>query len=79
MKLLNRPVAVLLALFLVVLLTWTAFSQLQKGQTQHPVWEYHDGANLQIKELNDLGAQGWELTTIVPYGTDYYYVFKRRQ
>jgi hypothetical protein len=40
-------------------------------------WEYTDGANLNIGQLNALGEQGWELCTFVSYGKDLYYVFKR--
>jgi len=40
-------------------------------------WEYTDGANLNIPQMNALGDQGWELCTFVSYGKDLYYVFKR--
>jgi hypothetical protein len=79
MKRFVRPLEIFIALVLVVLLTWTAFSELQNSRGHNPVWEYHDGANLQVKDLNDLGAQGWELAALIPYGSDYYYVFKRQK
>jgi len=41
-------------------------------------WEYTDGANLNIPQMNALGDQGWEMVTFVSYGgKDLYYVFKR--
>lgn len=40
-------------------------------------WEYSDGANLNIAQMNALGDQGWELCSFVSYGKDLYYVFKR--
>jgi hypothetical protein len=40
-------------------------------------WEYTDGANLNVTQMNALGQDGWELCTFVSYGKDLYYVFKR--
>ncbi len=40
-------------------------------------WEYSDGANLNISQMNALGEQGWELCSFVSYGKDLYYIFKR--
>jgi hypothetical protein len=40
-------------------------------------WEYTDGANLNIAQMNALGEQGWEMCTFVNYGKDLYYIFKR--
>jgi hypothetical protein len=40
-------------------------------------WEYTDGANLNIAQMNALGEQGWEMCTFVSYGKDLYYIFKR--
>jgi hypothetical protein len=40
-------------------------------------WEYTDGANLNVAQMNALGDQGWEMVTFVSYGKDLYYVFKR--
>jgi hypothetical protein len=42
-----------------------------------PVWEYRDGANLTMNQLNAMGAEGWELSCMTPYGKDYYYILKR--
>jgi hypothetical protein len=41
------------------------------------IWEYTDGANLNIAQMNELGAGGWELCSFVSYGKDLYYIFKR--
>lgn len=54
----------------------TAFAQMQKPSAR-TVWEYKDGANLQIDQMNAIGAEGWELVQVVTYGRDYYYIFKR--
>ena len=40
-------------------------------------WEYTDGANLNIAQMNALGEQGWEMCSFVNYGKDLYYIFKR--
>ena len=49
----------------------------KRPKQQHVVWEYRDAANLNIAQLNAIGADGWELAVVTPYGKDYYYVFKR--
>ena len=56
--------------------TVTADAQTQKAPAR-VVWEYKDGANMSEPQLNALGADGWELCTLVQYGKDYYYIFKR--
>jgi hypothetical protein len=54
----------------------TAVAQMQKSSAR-TVWEYKDGANLQIDQMNAIGEEGWELVQVVTYGRDYYYIFKR--
>ncbi len=50
----------------------------QQDKRSKPVtWEYTDGANLNLTQLNAFGVDGWELVVVTPYGKDYYYVFKR--
>lgn len=69
----------ILAVILVVIclgVALTAFAQLQKP-AGHQAWEYRDGANLQIDQINKMGEEGWELVQVVTYGRDYYYIFKR--
>lgn len=51
--------------------------QQQQQLQQRVIWEYRDAANLNLTQLNRMGAEGWELVVITPYGKDYYYVFKR--
>ncbi|MCK5572524.1 MAG: hypothetical protein KAJ12_07175 [Bacteroidetes bacterium] len=48
-------------------------------ETPNPqvAWEYMDGANLTIEQLNQLGAQGWEISALTVYSRDLYYVLKR--
>jgi hypothetical protein len=43
-------------------------------------WEYKLELNLEEKELNDLGQEGWELVSVSPCGKDHSYTgffFKR--
>lgn len=56
--------------------------QVSSQQKQTTVWEYkivEPSSRIPIKEMNDLGAQGWELVTVQFHensgGADYY--FKR--
>lgn len=75
----NSPTRLILVVFLVVAclgIALTAYAQLQKVTT-HQAWEYRDGANLQIDQINKIGGEGWELVQVVTYGRDYYYIFKR--
>ncbi len=58
------------------MLVRTAEAQ-QERRGKIVLWEYRDGANLNMSQLNTLGAEGWELVTITAYGKDYYYVLKR--
>jgi hypothetical protein len=55
----------------------TLFAQTSKAPVrQH--WEYKDGANLTIEQVNAYGAEGWELATVVSFGeANNYYIFKR--
>jgi hypothetical protein len=74
----HRSRLILVAVFVLVCLgaVLTAYAQMQKPAA-HQVWEYKDGANLQINHLNKLGEDGWELVQVVTYGRDYYYLLKR--
>jgi hypothetical protein len=72
-----RMVLVVLACVLFALaIGWKANAE--QGRSAKPVtWEYRDGANLTIQQLNALGSEGWELTVVTSYGKDYYYILKR--
>jgi|WetSurMetagenome_2_1015567.scaffolds.fasta_scaffold1373192_2 hypothetical protein len=55
----------------------TLFAQTAKPPV-HKGWEYKDGANLTLAQLNDYGADGWELASVIPYGeANNLYIFKR--
>jgi hypothetical protein len=72
----NARVLVVIAAFAIcIVFALGAFSQSPKGS--HQKWEYRDGANVQLDQMNAYGEEGWELVTVVPYGRDYYYVFRR--
>jgi len=49
----------------------------RRNPPKPPVWEYRDGANLTLVQLNAMGAEGWELSCVTLYGKDYYYILKR--
>jgi hypothetical protein len=66
--------AILVLVCLVAVLT--TYAQMQKSAPRQ-AWEYKDGANLQIDQMNKLGEEGWELVQVVTYGRDYYYLLKR--
>jgi hypothetical protein len=75
-----RMVAVVLACVLCAfMLGWQADAQQGKIPPKPVVWEYRDGANLTIQQLNTLGAEGWELAVVSSYGKDYYYILKRQK
>jgi hypothetical protein len=59
----------------VIGLVLTAGAQ-QKVQKPMP-WEYRDGANLTMEQLNTLGTEGWELVTAVQYDKNIYYILRR--
>ena len=72
----SRNRVFLAAILLLVCLGAVAYAQMQKSAL-HQVWEYKDGANLQIDQMNKLGEEGWELVQVVTFGRDYYYILKR--
>ena len=40
-------------------------------------WEYRDGANFTMAQLNALGSEGWELAVATQYDKNLYYILKR--
>ena len=63
-------VSVLVLVFFLV--GWTTSGQ--KRNSLKTTWEYKSLANASDAALNELGAQGWELITVVNFrgGTAYY-------
>ena len=49
----------------------------QVSRAPRVVWEYKDGANLNATQLNQMGAEGWEVAAVVRYEKDLYFLFKR--
>ena len=76
MKLTPRTLLVVAVIVLGIAVALTAFAQTQRSAAR-TTWEYKDGANLQLSEINAIGQEGWELATVIPYGRDYYFIFKR--
>jgi hypothetical protein len=77
MKLIRNFVLIAAFVAAAFLIGRTADAQQDRRTPRPPVWEYRDGANLTVKQLNDLGAEGWELACVTPYAKDYYYILKR--
>jgi hypothetical protein len=59
-----------------VLVAWTAYAQIRQTGSRI-AWEYRDGGNMTIPQLNAYGEEGWELVAVTMYGRDHYYIFKR--
>lgn len=72
----RMALVVVVCVILAVVIGWRADAQ--QGRSAKPVaWEYRDGANLTIQQLNALGSEGWELVVVTAYSKDYYYILKR--
>lgn len=67
------------SMVLLCIVSWTVYAQKRKAAT--PTWEYKTvglSASYPVeKELNALGAQGWELVDVGEVGGATYYFFKR--
>ena len=74
----NRKVALLITLVaLLCLAGWTGYGQQSR---QRDKWEYKiagHGTETGEQELNELGAQGWELTSVSQDGGRFYLKRKR--
>jgi hypothetical protein len=67
----------LLAAVVLLVIGVTLYAQTTKPVV-HKGWEYKDGANLTIDQLNAYGVDGWELASVIPYGeANNLYIFKR--
>jgi hypothetical protein len=49
----------------------------QEKKSKPVLWEYRDGANLTVNQMNVLGADGWELVIATQYDKNLYYILKR--
>jgi len=77
MKIVRNLVVIAALVAAAFLIGRTADAQQDRRQPKQPVWEYRDGANLTLIQLNAMGAEGWELSCVTLYGKDYYYILKR--
>jgi hypothetical protein len=77
MKLIRNLVLIAALIAAAFLVGRTADAQQDRRSPKPPVWEYRDGANLTLPQLNAMGAEGWELSCVTLYGKDYYYILKR--
>jgi lipopolysaccharide export system protein LptC len=73
--------AIVLALSLLFFAGWTARGQKQSASTAaappRVTWEYKVVSESDKITLNEMGAQGWELVTVVMGGAQDVYYFKR--
>jgi len=76
MKMLRGMLVALVLIATGVGIAVTAGAQQDKKPKQ-VTWEYRDGANLTITQLNTLGADGWELVIATQYDKNLYYILKR--
>jgi len=76
MKTLRSMLVVLVLIATGVGIALTAGAQQDKKPKQI-LWEYRDGANLTVNQLNTLGADGWELVIATQYDKNLYYILKR--
>lgn len=76
MKILRGTLVALVLVVTGVGITLTAGAQ-QDRKPKQLFWEYRDGANLTMDQLNTLGADGWELVIATQYDKNLYYILKR--
>ncbi len=79
MKSLRTLFIVLALMVAVACVALTAGTPQDRKQPKQAVWEYRDGANLTIGQLNTLGADGWELVVTTQYDKNLYYILKRQK
>src|SRR3954469_8724319 len=66
----NRHFAVLVAVVLVCFIAWSGYAQTQKNNSVRQNWEYKvstifaGSAEQTIGQMNQLGADGWELVSV---------------
>jgi lipopolysaccharide export system protein LptC len=78
-----RRIIIPLALIAFLLSGWTIIAQ---RQTKHaavtlrqPAWEYKVTGPIAEKDMNALGADGWELAGVSAYADNFAFYFKRRK
>jgi hypothetical protein len=76
MKILRGTLVALVLIATGVGITLTAGAQ-QDRKPKQLFWEYRDGANLTMDQLNTLGSDGWELVIATQYDKNLYYILKR--
>jgi hypothetical protein len=72
---------ILLVLIAFILSGWTIIAQRQskRATVRQPVWEYKTSGPIGEKEMNALGAEGWELAGVTAYADNSAFYFKRRK
>lgn len=75
----RTALVVLVCVLLAFAIGWKADAQQGRSSPKVAAWEYRDGANMTIQQLNALGSEGWELVVVASYGKDYYYILKRQK
>jgi hypothetical protein len=78
MKAVRSSVFILALMVVAVCVALTAGAQ-QDKKAKPIQWEYRDGANLTVGQLNTLGAEGWELAVTTQYDKNLYYILKRQK
>ena len=66
MKLVKYALLVVATLALFGLIGWSGYAQ-KKSSEKKVMWEYKEAVSLSEKQVNDLGAEGWEM---VGYSVD---------
>jgi hypothetical protein len=73
----------ILALVAFISSGWTIIAQRQGKRAaatlRQPAWEYKMTGPLSEKDMNALGAQGWELAGATAYADNSAFYFKRRK
>jgi len=77
MKAKLQPLVLAIAVVVAFLLGRGMQADAQESKAPRVAWEYTDGANMTTQQLNQMGAEGWEVAAVVRYEKDLYFLFKR--